>query len=368
VRIAIDARELEGRRTGVGRYLHELLRAWATAPASRVHDFVLCSTSPVDLAPYQGLRVHSVATSGHGVLWEQVSLPRLMRSERADLLFAPGYTAPLRSPAPTILVIHDVSFASHPEWFSWREGARRRTVTRLAARQAAQVVTVSQFSKSEIEAHLGVDPGRITVIANGVTPMTRHAGNIPRRPLVLYVGSIFNRRHVTTLIDAVSLLAKRGLDVELEIVGDNRTSPRIDLEEYVARAALSALVRIRSYVADAELAECYARASVFAFLSEYEGFGLTPLEALTAGVPIVVLDNATTREVFRDGATFVATPTAAAIADGLARSLYDLNERQRVLAAAPHTIARHSWTAAATKLLALFDRAAASQPPVHAIT
>ena len=80
-------------------------------------------------------------------------------------------------------------------------------------------------------------------------------------------------------------------DARLEIVGDNRTTPRIDVDQLIAPAASADRVHWRSYVSDADLAALYATASVFVFLSDYEGFGLTPLEAMAAGIPIVVLDT-----------------------------------------------------------------------------
>lgn len=367
MKIAVDARELEGHRTGVGRYLHELLRAWASDASASAHEFMLCSTSTIDLAAYQGLRVRSFVQPGRGIGWEQLTLPRILKRERPDLLFAPGYTSPLWTETPTVLVVHDVSFSSHPEWFSWREGARRRTVTRLAAKRAARVVTVSQFSKSEIEAHLGIALSRISVIANGVTRMSTRTSAGPGEPTVLYVGSVFNRRHVPALIDAVALLSSRGHDVRLEIVGDNRTSPHVDLVRYAEAASVPDRVRVRSYVTDAELTECYSRARVFAFLSEYEGFGLTPLEALSAGIPIVVLDRPTTREVYGEGATFVAEPTAAAVAAGLERALFDEAERRRVLDSAEEVLARYSWKRSAAQLIEVFEEVTRSHGQSHAI-
>lgn len=367
MKVAIDARELGGHRTGVGRHLHEILRAWADDPGASGHEFALCSNVPLDLSPYQGLRVRALMEPGRGLTWEQVTLPRMLRHERADILFAPGYTAPLWTATPTVLVVHDVSFASRPEWFSWREGARRRTITRLAARRAARVVTVSQFSKSEIEAHLGIPPSKISVVSNGVTRMRVSTAAGPHAPTVLYVGSVFNRRHVPALIDAVALLVSRGKDVRLEIVGDNRTRPHIDLVDYARSASVSDRVRVRSYVSDAELAECYSRATAFAFLSEYEGFGLTPLEALSAGVPIVVLEHPATREVYGRSATFVAAPTPLAIAAGLERALFDDTERLRVLGSAEEVLARYSWKAAAVQLLDLFEDVVSARGLSHAI-
>src|SRR4029079_5996293 len=100
-----------------------------------------------DLTPFRPLHVSLVTAPGDGTAWEQFALPRLLRAARADVLFAPAYAVPLRSPVPFVVAIHDVSFAAHPEWFSWREGARRRVLARLSAERARRVLTISEFSK-----------------------------------------------------------------------------------------------------------------------------------------------------------------------------------------------------------------------------
>jgi hypothetical protein len=158
MRIAIDARELHGKPTGVGRFLGELLDAWKMMPEGQGHEFVL-------LAP-EG------ATSDGGTLWEQMVLPRLARDAGAGVLFAPAYSGPVLPPVPMVLAIHDVSFAAHPEWFAWREGARRRSVVQLAARAATRVITISQFSKREIVAHLGIETEKIVVVYPGVADLS----------------------------------------------------------------------------------------------------------------------------------------------------------------------------------------------------
>ena len=224
-----------------------------------------------------------------------------------DVFFAPGYTAPLATGVPLVVAMHDVSFAAHPEWYRWREGLRRRWLARLAARQARTLVTISEFSRGEIVRHLGITADRVRVIPLGVGLHGAVASATTREPLVLFVGSIFNRRHLPALLDGFSRLAGRRPDVRLEIVGANRTHPHIDLQA-LAAAAAPGRVRIRDWVDDAELRSLYQRSAAFAFLSEYEGFGLTPLEALAAGIPPVVLDTAVAREVLGDAALYVATP------------------------------------------------------------
>jgi glycosyltransferase involved in cell wall biosynthesis len=366
VRIAIDGRELAGRPTGVGRYLSELLTAWSELPAARAHEFVLCLPERVDEARFRGLHLGSVISPGMGTIWEQRTLPTLVVNSGADVLFSPAYTCPLWCRVPTVLVIHDVSFAAHPEWFSWREGLRRRTLTRLSANHAARVITDTEFSRREITRLLAIPASRIEVIYLGAsslnepTPSPAAIGigassltqsTQSREPIVLYVGSLFTRRHIPELIEGFRRVAARALDARLEIVGDNRSKPPVDVERLIASTGLADRMHWRSYVSDAELAALYGRASAFAFLSDYEGFGLTPIEAMSAGLPIVVLDTEIARDVYGDAARYVARPDPDLIAAALEQVLSNASERTRLLDAGARQLQRYSWRACAERTL-----------------
>lgn len=389
MRIAVDGRELGGRVTGVGRYLAHLLGAWDVLDEASGHEFTLyvpterggrvpgdetgsCEGSgTAGGTRVGGLRLSRLALSVRavpgrgGTVWEQVSLPAALRRDRFDVLFAPAYTAPAATRLPVVLTVHDVSFLAHPEWFPPRTRLRRGVATRLSARRARRVLTVSEFSRREIVRLLGVPAEKVDVIPLGLAPIAadgwtgptapqRIPGGMGARPapergaagaapVVLYVGSVFNRRHVPELIRAVALVAERHPGLRLEIVGDNRTHPWQDLQEVAARSGAAAATTIRSYVPEETLADLYSRAGVFAFLSDYEGFGLTPLEALAAGVPIVVGDTPVAREVYGDAAAYVPTTDVAAIARALDRLLSDAREREALLDRAPEVLGRYSW-------------------------
>jgi glycosyltransferase involved in cell wall biosynthesis len=360
MRIAIDARELAGRPTGVGRYLAEILRAWAELTGIGSHEFVLCAPDAVP-APAE-LNASMRTAPGDGTTWEQFVLPRLLADTGADVLFAPGYTAPLASAAPTVVTVHDVSFSAHPEWFGWREGFRRRVLTRLTARKAARIITVSDFSKQEIVRHLGVPQTKVEVIYSGVTTLAARESSqataaTSRHPpvsadaVVLFVGSLFNRRHIPELIAGFTLVAAKHPTARLELVGDNRTRPYLDVHDLIAQSTARERIRWREYIPDAELAALYARARTFAFLSDYEGFALTPLEALAAGIPVMLLDTEVAREIYGGAATYVAALEPALIADALAGALFDEAERERVLTAAAAQLERYSWSECAHRTL-----------------
>ena len=366
MRVAIDARELCGQRTGVGRYLAGLLTAWARSEQARRHQWTLIAHAPIDGAAAWPVSTRIVAGAG-GTQWEQFTLPSAVRSERADLLFAPGYTAPLTVATPLVLTIHDVSFFAHPEWFSFREGLRRRQLTAWSARRARRIITDTDFSNGEIQKHIGVPAARIRTIPLGISNdrlndrMNDRMNDRPNdHPLVLFVGSIFERRRVDRLIKAFDLVAARVAGATLEIVGENRTrQPRLDLDALKRQANHGGRITIRSYVDEPTLAGLYRRAAVFVFLSEYEGFGLTPLEALLKGVPPIVLDTAVARETLNGAARYVSADASdAQIAATIVGLLTDAGARQEVLSRAPEVLSRYDWDAAAAQTLSVLEEGA----------
>jgi glycosyltransferase involved in cell wall biosynthesis len=358
MRIGIDARELCGRPTGVGRYLHGLLTEWARDDQARRHEFVLFAHEPIPV-DFDAHRFPQRIVSGRGdTWWEQGRLPRALAGDHLDVLFSPGYTAPLFARIPSVVAIHDLSFAAHPEWFSMREGMRRRWLARRAASNARAVITISQFSRRELIDRFGVAPANVHVIPPGVTPPLLPSEPRSPGPRVLYVGSIFARRRVVDLIQAFAPIARRRPDAALDLVGDDRSYPRIDVRQAIANEGLERHARWHEYVGEDHLARLYADARVFAFLSEYEGLGLTPLEALAAGVPSVLLDTEVARESCGDAALYVARGEIAATTQALERLLFDDPLRTRLLSAGSQVLSRYSWPLAARQTLRVFESAA----------
>ena len=356
MRIGIDARELCGRPTGVGRHLAGLLAGWSAAKPPSAHSFVLYAPQSLAALVAVGAALPANATlrvvpGAGGTKWEQLSLARAARHDRLDAFFAPGYSAPLFLNIPTVVLVHDISFISHPEWFRAREGFRRRLLTRWSSAKASTVLTVSQTARDEIISLLGLAPSRVRCIYPGITALQTSAPAVEREPLVLFAGSMFNRRRLPDLVESFKQVARSRPDARLAIVGDNRTYPHQDLSAIVTAAGLQNQVTMQSYVSDVALAELYGRARAFAFLSEYEGFGHPPLEALKAGVAPVLVDTPVAREVCGDAAIFVKAGDVNGIASALMSLLFDETVRARMLAAAPSVLSRYSWTRAAHETL-----------------
>jgi len=355
MRIGVDARELVGYATGVGRYLGGLLREWTRPDATHGHELILYAHRPVAVGGRCEIR--RLQGSG-GTAWEQLTLGRAVSRDKIDVLFSPAYSTPLTTSVPRVVALHDISFAARPDWFAWREGLRRRVLARRAARAARAIVTISAFSKAEIMRLFGTAESNIHVVPPGIdAPVLVDGGNVARCPSVLYVGSIFNRRHVPDLLAAFEQLAGRRADATLDLVGDNRSFPHQDIAALVARSSDASRVHWHRYAPDHELWQLYAEARAFAFLSEYEGLGLTPLEALAVGIPSVLLDTPVAREACGSAALYVPMGDIAATSAALETLLYDEAMRATLLGAAPAVLSRFDWTRAAAETLSILEHA-----------
>lgn len=350
--IGVDARELLGATTGVGRYLGELLSRWSQRSDASRRQFVLYTPEPLPAGLASGFE-ERVIPGGRGTSWEQTSLRTAVNRDGPDIFFAPAYTAPMGLKMPLAATIHDVSFSAHPEWFRWREGMRRRLLTRRTAQAARRIFTDSEFSRAEIVKYYAVPAARIEVVNPGF--IAREFSVSRRERMVLFAGSLFNRRRLPDLIAAFAIASHDIPMARLVIVGEDRTWPPQDLAAVAANHGVGGRTEIRSYISDEELGALYSRAAVFGFLSEYEGFGLTPLEALAAGTPAVVLDTAVSHEVYGDAVTYVAPGDISGTADALRRRLAAPGAADPQLANAAGILGRYAWETAASRTLAALE-------------
>ena len=361
--IGIDARELQGRPTGVGRYLRSLLGVWTRTPGDRLvayfngpapEDPVLNAprvlTRPLGNRPVRGL------------VWQERLLPEAARDDSLDVFFSPAYTCPLRLDVPRVTTVHDLSFFSLPDDFTLADGARRRFLVEASLRESARVLVVSAFTAREIVARFPEARDRLRHVPHGSDddlPPPPPRDEARRRlgvdgPLVLTVGTILNRRRLPILLRAFRSLK----DATLHVVGENRTHPPLDLDGIVRALGLRDRVRLCGFSTEAGLADRYAAADAAVFLSEYEGFGLPALEAMARGVPVVVGDRPAMNEVFGEGALLADPRDPAAIAEALERLLHDPDLAADLVARGRALARRFSWEQAAAATRTVLAEAA----------
>lgn len=363
--VGVDARELQGRPTGTGRYLRSLIRHWTEASAAADDRFVAYFNGPVPADPIlarPSIACRSLAERpAHGLYFQERLLPRAVARDDAQVFFAPAYTCPLRLGIPRVTAVHDLSFFSVPQDFAWREGSRRRLLTAASVRVSRRVLACSSFSAREIVHRFPDAADRVRVVPLGPDedlPPPPPRDDARRRlgtrgPSILTVGTILGRRQLPVLLRATSLLARRFEGLTLDVVGENRTHPFLDVAALAREAGLADRVRLSGFVSEPDLADRYAAADVAVFLSEYEGFGLPALEAAARGVPLVTSRLPSLGEVFAGAALLVDSRDAGAVASAVERVLTDLALRRDLVARGRALAARHSWaeTARLTRLV-----------------
>jgi len=365
--VGIDGRELQGRPTGTGRYLRSLLRHWRESGDRLVVYFD--GAPPADsVLEHPAIRARAVPGAGRGITWQQWALPRAAREDRVDVFFSPAYTCPLALDVPRVTAVHDLSFFSHPQDFTLLDGARRRLLVSLSVRASRHVLACSEFTRREIAERFPAVADRVLHVPLGPDedlPPAPRRDEARRRlgvsgPLVITVGAVLNRRCVPVLLRALARLLPRRPDVTVDVVGDNRTHPRLDLGGLVSSLGLERRVRLSGYVDEAALGDRYAAADAAVFLSEYEGFGLPALEAAARGVALVVSRAPSLGEIFGEAAAVVDPHDDIAVAAALDGVLGDAGRRAGLVAAGRRLAGRYSWQRTASLTRAALEWAAGS--------
>lgn len=365
LRIGIDGRELEGRPTGVGRYLRSLLRRFA---AHDGHRFLVYSASNVSL-PIESSRLDLRVLPGRPSLgWEQRTLPRALKADHIDVLLSPAYSCPLWTEVPKVTAIHDLSFFARREEFGFLHGLRRRTMARLSARASRSILACSEFTRGEVRRHLGdhaADKTRVVRLGpdddlpqpRGRAESRQALGLGPDTAYIITVGTVLRRRNVSALIRAIARLRDRRPGVRLGIIGDNRSHPFEDLTGLARSLGCEGAVSISGFVSDDEIASHYAAADVAVFLSEYEGFGLPTLEAMSRGVPTIIANRGSLNELFTEGAV-VVEPEPSAVATAIDAVLDTGAFREDLIRRGAAHARTFSWERTAAETLAVLEGAA----------
>lgn len=352
MKVAVDGYEVRARSTGVGRVIENILAGLLEVlPEGQFH---VLTREPVNKR-WGGSVILDVLARDQGYfLWQNCSMARRLRKIQPDVLLALNYTLPWRTPWRSILFEYDVSFAAHPEWYPKRYAWTKRLLVQRSMDRASAVMTISEFSKREIVRHFKIDPGKIAVFPCGIDDRFqpqpaaaveewRAKRGLRGKKLVGFLGSIFNRRNLPLLVESVRLLRQELPAAELVVVGRDLTHP----PQAVSRLLDREWIRWDQSLADEELPVFYSTLDAFAFLSEYEGFGLPPLEALACGTVPVLLKAGSLEEVYQDMGVLVDEPHPNQVKEALSTALLDVPRRRAILEAFDERRGDFSWRSAA---------------------
>ena len=379
VHVAIDIQSVVGRKTGVGQFTYHFVKA--LPQVDRVNRYTLFLFDFRRRFQDTSLQTHNVTVKklrfpGRVARksWDLFSAPAIDRLVgEAHLFHFPNYILPPLASSRAVTTIYDVSFLRYPQYaqpetLRWLSKNIRKTVDR-----AIGIITVSEFSKSEIVRTLGAPAERIRVVYPGVSASFRVAVPPEGRQRVrreyglpedyiLCVGTLEPRKNLLTLVQAFdkarAFFRKERCRLVLAGVKGWKMDP---LFEWIRRQGLKEDVVLTGYVEDRDLPALYQGAAYLVFPSFYEGFGMPIIEAMASAIPVIASGVESHREILGEAAVFI-NPNDV---DGLARSMKDLYQdadtRRQLVEKAAVRVAAFTWEACARGMIECYEHFAGNR-------
>jgi glycosyltransferase involved in cell wall biosynthesis len=367
IRVAVDLTSQLTHRTGVGVFVDELTRRLAQRADLAVTGFAvtwrgrgrLREVAPPDVTvvdrPMAARPLHE--------LWKRTDHPLVDRwIGRHDVVWGPNFVGP-PTRAGSLITVHDLTTLHYPQLADGFTLAYPAMIRR-AVRRGAWVHTPSSFVRDEVVEHFAVDAARVVAIPHGARAAPAGA---PERGqaiaggerYILALGTVEPRKDLPTLVRAFDELAGTDPDLRLVIAGQDGWGAEA-LTDAVGRSRHTDRIVRPGWVDDGDRAALLRGAAVFAYPSLYEGFGLPPIEAMNAGVPVVTTRAGSLPEVCGDGADLVPVGDVAALAEALDRLLTDPRHRQELVGRGRRVAARYDWDVTTERFAELLRQAATS--------
>ena len=267
------------------------------------------------------------------ICWEQTVLPIAARRFDLDLLHAPAYVAPLTAGIRSVVTFHDLSYFLFPESFNRTNRLYLQTFSRLTARRAERLIAVSEATRKDLVQILGVDPSRVQVVPNGVderfAPIRdperlarfRAERGLPDR-FILSLCTLEPRKNLAMLIRAYAEARRQGV-TEALVLGGGVGWGDLPLRQLIEELDLKGNVLLPGFIPSEEQALWYNAATLFAYPSRYEGFGLPVAEAMACGTAVVTSNRSALPEVVGNAGVTVDPDEPGDLADVLRRLLHD---------------------------------------------
>lgn len=355
MRVGIDGRALTGRFTGDRTYWLNLTRDHIEAADDGDVEYVVYTRLPLPegaLPVGRRVTVRTVPASNDRI-WTLVTFARVLRQDRIDVAHT-QYSTPMRAPCPIVTTVHDISFRLYPEWFPRKHRILLNLSVPVAMRRAARVITDSMSSRRDILRVYRLAIEHVEAIplaaAPGYRPMPKATAreHVVARfgltdPYIVSVGVLQPRKNLPMLVEAFARAIQAASIPHRLVLAGKRGWAYDEIVVQAARLRVGDRLLITDYVDDADLPAIYSAATMMAFPSLYEGFGLPPLEAMACGAPTLVSDAPAMPEVAGTGALVLPVMDATAWSDALSLVARSPEEQARWSAAGLARSRAFSW-------------------------
>ncbi|MHB8644210.1 MAG: glycosyltransferase family 4 protein [Thermomicrobiales bacterium] len=372
LRVGFDGAMLRAPHTGSGQYSAALVAALRDLPEIEI---VLLSPEPLPIEPDAIIAQPPrflTRERARKVWWEQIGIGHAARQADVQVVHIPYFAAPLLQTIPHVVTVHDVIPLLMPEYAGGRAMRAYLRLVSAGTRRAAQIIADSDCSRRDAIRVLNLPGERVTAIPLAVRPgfgATRDEALITRlrdqyqlhgTRVVFNVAGLDVRKNVVTLLRAfAAVTAELRGDVRLVVGGKAHGNAALypDLVPLARALGIAERVIFTGATSDEEKVALYQLADCYVAPSLYEGFGLTPLEAMACGTPVIAADASCTPEVVGDAALLVAPQNVAGFADAIVRVLTDDALARRTRQQGRDRARQFSWEQTAIATRAVYQRA-----------
>ncbi len=370
VKLGINGWRMHGQRTGIGRYLFNVVRHWDTAAlAGRFNEVNFYTPQPLDRAEIplpENMRERVVGPNWRMLVWENLRLGPVATD---NVLFCPSYSRPLVARGKTVVAMFDATLHLHPQLYPAAARLFNDRLYRWSVRHSTLVITGTETARQDIVRSYGVPVERIRIVplapAESFKPLfgapqvsqavARYLGS--SAPYFLFVGKLTARRNVPMLMEAFAELKRQqAIPHKLMIVGLNTTG--LELAPLAERLGISGDFSHCPYVSDEDLNLLYNGATAFVMPYTYEAVSLTALEAQATGTPVVTVDTPGLRETTNGIALWMARAEVREIVAALARLVKDETLRRRLSEEGLSFARQFTWQRCAAETLNVLAEAA----------
>jgi glycosyltransferase involved in cell wall biosynthesis len=369
-KIALDATPLTVPKSGIGEYSRQL--AQHLAQCFPGDEFLLLSNFQFPAVPGpSNLGSIVCSTNWMSGRWWLVGLSRVLKDAGVTVFHGTDYSVPMLPLLPSVLTIHDLSSIRLPQL---HERRTRRTARRLRwmVRVAAHIVTPTRTIREEILRQFFLSEESVSVIPLAPGPQFHKEASADAavlekyglsQPYVLFVGTLEPRKNLVTLVQAFAALPS-ALRAETQLVLCGRRGWHTEeLLAEIDRRRLRGKVQLIGHVCETDLPSLYRAATVFAYPSVYEGFGLPPLEAMASGVPVIASTASAVTEVLGDSAVLVPPEEPHAWRDALQNLLNSSSLRKDYVRRGLLHAQDFSWVQTAEQTYAVYEKVLAEHSP-----
>ena len=358
--VAIDARFAVGERRGIGKGSLELLRSLVQLDAPLSYELLVDREPGALIEARENWKWKRLQPAAYPV-WEQIALPRYVRSQAPAVLHSTGNTGPIAlsraGPTQFLLTVHDLIFLETRRLRSWRQRLGRlyrRAIVPAALRRASWIIVDADSTRQQLVDRYPSVANRISVIGIPIAERYftyRPAARAAQPPTFIAFGGIDPRKNVDRILRAFATVRATQPSTELVLIG---TQGQLE--------AAPAGVRVRRYIAEDELLELYASASGLVYPSLSEGFGVPILEAAALGLPVITSDRDPMRELAGDGTILVDPENTDAIAAAMTMLLGNQEQYRRRAAEAKRRVEAFRPRRVAEQVAELYLRLAGVRP------